>query len=221
MAHLAIFSRPDPQHVQDAFSAQRDFMQLIHPHLPLLRRFAQQLERVPHDGEDLLQEVLVKLYERRESLAQIEYLQPWLMRVVHHRFIDRCRQTSVLKGALSLNYLDDESVLHDAFNLPETEVHEMPELQVQRMQITAAVARAIGRLPLQQRAMVQLHDIDGRSLPEIARHLGVSVNTVKSGLSRARCSLRQSLHTFGEVAPRRASAARRSTPAASPNAAAG
>jgi RNA polymerase sigma-70 factor (ECF subfamily) len=48
------------------------------------------------------------------------------------------------------------------------------------------VARALEKLPLEQRAVFVLHDIDGVSAPEIARALEVPLNTVYSRLRLAR-----------------------------------
>ncbi len=183
-----------------------DFLDLIGPYLPVLKRFALRLARNVHDSEDLFQDVLAKLFEHRERVATVKLLQPWLMRVMYHHFIDLCRRTSPLTGAASLHELSE---FEDGCGLSEesfvTESHEVPDQVVQRMQLADAVSLAIGQLPTQQRAMVRLHDIEGASLPEVAQRMGISVNTVKSGLSRARDRLRASLHALEGSQMKRAS----------------
>jgi RNA polymerase sigma factor (sigma-70 family) len=187
-----------------------DLMERVGPYLPLLRRFAQRLTRNSHDGEDLFQDVMIKLWEQRTRVAAVELLQPWLMRVMYHQFIDRRRRADPLSEGTSIDALAelvDESTLPGDAWLGDGD--EAPERCVLHMQLADEVSLAIGRLPAQQRAMVQLHDIDGVSMPEIARRMGLSINTVKSALRRARGSLRARLQPFGATAAKPAPQRRR------------
>ena len=54
--------------------------------------------------------------------------------------------------------------------------------------------RALSRLPDHQRVVVVLHDVEGFTHEEIARHLGVATGTTKATLSRARATLRRLLN---------------------------
>ena len=54
--------------------------------------------------------------------------------------------------------------------------------------------RALSRLPDHQRVVVVLHDVEGFTHEEIARHLGVATGTAKATLSRARATLRRLLN---------------------------
>lgn len=189
---------------------QQELMERVRPYMPLLRRFALRLTRNHHDGEDLLQDVLIRLIEHRGRVGRVSQLQPWLMRVMYYRFIDHCRRACPLNGAVSLDDVQSaEGGIAFAAEIHEAEVQDIPERLVQRLQESAAVTSAIGRLPRQQRAMVNLHDIQGLSLPEIAQRMGISVNTVKSGLMRARGSLRASLFTVSDTIVRNAGRMRR------------
>ena len=60
-------------------------------------------------------------------------------------------------------------------------------------ELAAQLARALDRLPFDQRTAIVLREIDGLSYEEIAYSLGVAVGTVKSRLTRARKALRQEL----------------------------
>ena len=68
------------------------FEELLAPHLRKLYRLAYRFTGQVADAEDLLQDVLVKLYERRDELSSIEDLGPWSSRVLYNRFVDKQRQ---------------------------------------------------------------------------------------------------------------------------------
>lgn len=178
---------------QTSRPAQIEFTARVDPHLPLLKRFALRLTGNPHDSEDLVQDVLLKLFERAERMDEVEALQPWLMRVMYYHFIDRRRRNAPLADHVSI---DDVAEPEQGSGLGarwDTDGAGVPEDLVDRLQVADAVTMAIGRLPEQQRVLVRLHDIEGLTLPEIAAHFGLSINTVKSSLSRARLRLRSCL----------------------------
>ena len=70
----------------------KSFAELIGPHLTQLYRLAYRLTGNVADAEDLLQDVLVKLYERRSELGSIDSLGVWAGRVLHNRFVDQARR---------------------------------------------------------------------------------------------------------------------------------
>jgi RNA polymerase sigma-70 factor (ECF subfamily) len=68
-----------------------------------------------------------------------------------------------------------------------------PDSVLAQKELAAQLARALDRLPFDQRTAIVLREIDGLSYDEIAYSLGVAVGTVKSRLTRARKALRQEL----------------------------
>ena len=68
-----------------------------------------------------------------------------------------------------------------------------PDGVLAQKELAAQLARALDRLPFDQRTAIVLREIDGLSYEEIAYSLGVAVGTVKSRLTRARKALRQEL----------------------------
>src|SRR5574337_806976 len=80
MAKLVFFDR-----------AQR-FDRMVRPHATALYRFAYRLARNRADAEDLVQDVLTKLYPRTDEMARVRDLKPWLLRVVYHQFVDELRR---------------------------------------------------------------------------------------------------------------------------------
>ena len=68
------------------------FEALLRPYLQPLFRTAFRFAGNVADAEDLVQDVLVKLYAKRQDLDKIEKLQPWLMKVLFRTFVDRKRK---------------------------------------------------------------------------------------------------------------------------------
>ena len=68
------------------------FENLLRPHVDRLYRLAFRLTNNVTDAEDLVQEVLIKAYERHAELTSIAALGPWLGRVLYNRFVDDTRR---------------------------------------------------------------------------------------------------------------------------------
>jgi len=134
------------------------------------------------DAEDLTQEVFLQVHRRICSLRNCAAFKSWLYRVTTNAILMHFRKHHVL--VMSLHHLLDPKT---SAVLDMAEMLTAPGCEaIERV----ALARAIGGLPKCRRAMVVLHDIKGMSHREIAEHLGVSLTTAKSNLSRARRQLR-------------------------------
>jgi RNA polymerase sigma-70 factor (ECF subfamily) len=168
-----------------------EFSGLLRPHLDRLYRLAFRLTGTAGDAEDLVQDVLCKVYERHDELTSIGDLGPWLARVLYNRFIDdarkRSRQRLVLvdSGNSAVPDCPDES----CGSSPESAVDS--EFSIRRLN------DALGALSPEHRTVVLLHDAEGYKLTEIQSITGVSLGTLKSRLHRARARLREILVTDG------------------------
>jgi RNA polymerase sigma-70 factor (ECF subfamily) len=132
------------------------FEALVRPHVLVLYRFAYRLLRNRPDAEDLVQDVLAKLYSRTNEMDQVHDLKPWLMRVVYHQFVDVIRRRSRRPVTLSeANYLE----LVD----PALE----PEHHAEVAQISERVRVAVRRLRRDQQLLVGLHLV---SQAVVAKH---------------------------------------------------
>ena len=76
-----------------AFRATR-FEELIRPHVMPLYEAAYRFLGNRSDAEDLVQDLLVKLYPRTDEMGAVRELRPWLMRVLYRQFIDSVRNRS-------------------------------------------------------------------------------------------------------------------------------
>lgn len=158
------------------------FEELVRPHALALYRFAYRLLRNPHDAEDLVQDVLAKLYPQTNEMTQVRELRPWLMRVVYHQFIDvtrRRNRTVVTLSDANFEAVDD----------PTRE----PDHQAGVAEVSVRVRAAVGRLRRDQQLLVGLHLVDGFTLEEVAQMLEVPLGTLKSRLHRTRSELKKLL----------------------------
>jgi RNA polymerase sigma factor (sigma-70 family) len=169
------------------------FEALIKPHLHGLYRLAYRLTGSVADAEDLLQEVLLRLY-RRGGLHEIESLQVWLKRVLYNQFVDEARRYARRRL---------ESIEDHALELESREAKDGPEADAARAFDRSALHKALAALPVEQRTVVLMHDSEGYKLLEIQEITGVELGTLKSRLHRGREHLRRLLTPMEPFGPRR------------------
>lgn len=193
---------------RDANKASREhvvFLDLINPHLPTLRRLALRLTTSLLDAEDLVQEVLEKLYVHRFRLAHVEDLRPWLFKVMYYHFLDRSRKTRRWTRVGFTDAADDAGIAASVRAWAvEDDGHSMnaltgPELCAFRMQLKDFVGMALAELAPNQHRAITSHDLESQSLHEIALAHGISVHTLKSALTQARAKLRKRLSQFEPI----------------------
>ncbi|MFG1819229.1 RNA polymerase sigma factor [Kribbella sp. NPDC049174] len=146
---------------------------------PTVRRFARSLCASPEDAEDAAQEALIILYRKIGMLRATGALASWMFRIVRNECLRRAR-----------TMLRDQSLARDTTTLSaEDEVLQQLE--------AAEVAAAIAALPIDQRRVLILRDVQGYSGRMVADALGLSTAAMKSRLHRARTAIRESLNPIG------------------------
>ena len=160
-----------------------------------LYRLAFRFSGTREDAEDLVQDLLIKLYSRQTELETIEQLRPWLAKSLYRLYIDQFRraQRSPLSYVESETDVGEQSASH----------HDQPELEMQREQQQEMISKALDRLSDEHRALIILCDIEGFSTPEVQQVLDLPGGTVKSRLHRARARLKELLKTkiSGTISP--------------------
>ncbi|PXX88993.1 RNA polymerase sigma factor [Marinobacter vulgaris] len=175
------------------------FEKLVQPHLEAMYRFAYRLSGQQQDAEDLVQDVVAKLYPRLEELEAIEQLRPWLNRVLYRHFIDEVRR----KGRRADRPVSDVAEPGYQATFLDSYAADMPELteQISAGRLKPIMDAVIRELSPDMRTLMLLHDVDGWSQEDIARVLGIPVGTVKSRVHRCRASLRKKLLERPELFP--------------------
>lgn len=170
----------------------------MQPHLDAMYRFAFRLAGQQQDAEDLVQDVVVKLYPRLEELEQVEQLRPWLNRVVYRQFIDQVRRRN-RQGDRPLTEFVGPDEQADWLDSLESSEGDGPLLHLEQARLGPALDRVMASLTPDQRTLLLLHDVDGWRQEDIAEVVGIPLGTVKSRLHRCRAALRRKLH--GELEP--------------------
>jgi RNA polymerase sigma-70 factor (ECF subfamily) len=149
-----------------------------------LRRFLRGRVGDREVAEDLLQEVFLRLHERREPIGELERLDAWLFRVAGNVAIDHLRRRGVLE-------LDERSE-------PSEEPRLVDEEQPTRV-LSAWLSSRVAELPEHYREVLELTEREGLSQREAADRLGLPYSTVKSRVQRGRDLLHAELLRCCEV----------------------
>lgn len=158
---------------------------------PRLYRLAYSWCHDPALADDLAQEALIKALARSDQLRDVQALEGWLFSILNNGWRDH------LRARREFADVDDlDEAIHDE--------SPSPEQRYASRQTDRRVRLAIAGLPLGQRQVVTLVDIEECSYAEVAAILSVPVGTVMSRLARARQALR--LHFMAEQTPQASSA---------------
>lgn len=174
-------------------SKSKRFERLVHPHLRTLHTFAYRLTGNQHDAEDLVQDVVTKLFPKVDELEQVEELRPWLHRVLYRHFVDTLRKRPVGRetSASALDRPEHPTTFLES--LPSNELDPMSHTDIDRR--SSLLSRLISELQPDQRTLLLLHDSEGWRQEDIAEILEVPLGTIKSRLHRVRAQLREKLQT--------------------------
>jgi RNA polymerase sigma-70 factor, ECF subfamily len=142
---------------------------------PKLHRYCARMTGSVIDGEDVVQEAIVKAIEAFPEAGSIRSVESWLVRIAHNAALDFLRRRARQEAVRS----DEE---------PDMIVD--PIEAVSDRQIAAASLRTFMRLPVAQRSSVILMDVLGHSLDEISGILDSSIPAIKAALHRGRARLR-------------------------------
>lgn len=172
---------------------QQAFTAFVRPHLDRLYSLAFRLTGSRDDAQDLVQEVMLKVYPQVDRMADIDEPRTWLGRILFNQFVDTRRRTAARRLHLVDNsaFSDNPDLAESA--LPETEQQASGELDMRRIQA------ALARLSEKHRIIINLHDIEGYTLAEIVDITGIPHGTLKSRRQRARERLQEILQIDGPV----------------------
>lgn len=158
------------------------FEELFHRHRRQLYRLATLTSRNPNDAEDALQEAMMSAHRNAPRFRHDASVSSWLYRIVVNSCLDRLRRNNS----------------HPTTPLEDDALHVADPTS--RVDTVLAIEGALRRLPIDQRAAVVAVDMQGYSVAETARLLGVPEGTVKSRCSRARAKLAKSLECLDDNA---------------------
>ncbi|RQO75580.1 RNA polymerase sigma-70 factor [Pedobacter sp. KBW06] len=149
-----------------------------------LLHFANQKTENYEDAENIVQDIFVSLWNRKESLIINSSLQNYLMVSVKYRIIklfekQRTQQSYKDTTLVSSDIMDDSTQQYLDFEELRTTLEEL-----------------VGHLPENQALIFRMNKTDGMTSKEIASALGVSEDSVNSHLTRIKKVLRSGLKSF-------------------------
>lgn len=154
-------------------------------HYAGMASFVQRYVRSADLAEELVQDVFLKLWSKREHLADIETFRTYLFRAARNTALNHLRRVKLERRWQEEHGQEEEAPASYAADEEASE-----------QEVAAAVQVAISRLPPRCREIFLLSRDGGLTYAEIARALEISVKTVETQMGRALKSLRVSLRQF-------------------------
>lgn len=163
----------------------RDFKTNVLPVSKKLLRFATHFLKDEDEAKDVVQDIFLKLWQKRNELEDIENIEAFAMRMTRNRCIDVLRANKVVAiDAETDRKLKQETV----------DVHSQVELNESANQIKIL----INRLPDLQQKVMHMRDIEQMSFEEIAEITELNANAIRVNLSRARKKVRDEFLRLNE-----------------------
>ena len=154
-----------------------DFKIKVFPLKNKLYRLANRLLGDSDDAQDIVQEVFIKLWNRRESMDVYRSVEALAVVTTRNLCLDKLKAKKYLTERL-------ENLRSDIAE-PETEMKKEPS------ELSDKIKEIIQTLPEQMKTIMQLRDIEGYDFEEIAGILGMNGNAIRVNLSRARKKVRE------------------------------
>jgi RNA polymerase sigma-70 factor (ECF subfamily) len=160
---------------------------------PELHRYCARLMGSVIDGEDVVQDTLVRAFValqdlELQDLEETPPLRPWLFRIAHNRALDLLRSRAVRMS----------QPIDAASDVADPASPDPVEMLMRQEAVKTAVSRFV-ELPTLQRSVVVLKDVLDESLIEIAALLDLTVDAVKGHLARGRARLREINAQAGQI----------------------
>lgn len=172
---------------------QDSYQRLIAEYGPGLYRIALRLTDGPHDAQDVLQETLLTVMAKVDTVRDPAMLGAWLRRVTMNTALMRLRarrEEPVMRPGAA-EFAHDGSRAHPVSSWPP-----LPEAELLRREARHVLETAVRRLPAGAREVYVLAEIEDLPREEVAELLGISRDVVRVRLHRARTLLRQALEDY-------------------------
>ncbi len=131
-------------------------------------RFAKRFVLSSDEAQDIVQDLMLKFWQKKEELSQLTSLKSYVLRAVKNECLNRLKHHDVKLGFASLHKSQSDHYYTEANNLREH------------------ILGFINQLPEKQRAVIHLKDVEEMDVPEISAILDMEANAVRSNLMRAR-----------------------------------
>lgn len=152
-----------------------------------LYRYALRFVKEAEAAEDVVQDVMYKLWQKRQEADSIENLEAWLMVLTRNRSLDILRKHK--EGQVNID---------EAYNVSDNA--PIPDKQMENTDLMSQLNACISQLPEKQRTVFHLREIEQMTYEEISVMTGYNLDDVKVSLFRARKHIQRmisKINTFG------------------------
>jgi RNA polymerase sigma-70 factor (ECF subfamily) len=157
--------------------SESEFKTKVLPASQKLLKFAVHFLKNEEEARDVIQDVFLKLWQKKEELDRVENMEAFAMRMVRNRCLDVLRANKMVP----IDAQTDRKMKQEIID-----VHSQIELS----EAAGQVKTLIEQLPDLQQKVMHLRDIEQLEYEEIAERTGLQVNAIRVNLSRARKKVR-------------------------------
>ena len=166
-----MFERSDETLVKQALKGKKSaWVALVKRYEKNLYNYTLRMVSNPADAMDLMQDVFVAVFRSLSTFRGDSPFKGWMFKIAHYRCIEFYRRKRPTQSLDDLPEQFDESLA------------ECPEHHVVSGQRSTALHQALQTLPVNQKLLVELKFFQHYTFDDIAKQLGISVNTAKSRL---------------------------------------
>jgi RNA polymerase sigma factor (sigma-70 family) len=145
-----------------------------------LFRFANSILKDGDLSKDVVQETMLKVWEKRKDLGSVHNLEAWCMTLTRNYALDKLRSKHHKTTELNVSF--------------DRQINELSPYKLAEIDNTMEVIhKIVNSLPQKQKETFQLRDIEGFSYQEISEITGYNINDVKVNIFRARKIIRTNL----------------------------
>ena len=168
------------------FMNQSEFILLVQPFKDKVFRLARRLLISVEEAEDVTQEMLMRLWHKKENLHQYKSVEAFAMTMTKNYCLDQLKNKRSFHLKIEkADYSDNSRLLQD---------------QIEYSDSLNWVEKIIEKLPVQQKLIVQMRDIEQYDFDKIAEILEMNETAIRVALSRARKTIRETMlktHNYG------------------------
>ncbi len=161
---------------------QKEFIQIINPFKSKLFRIAKRMLVSVEEAEDATQEVLFKLWKNNETLEKLNNIEAFATTMIKNQCLDVLGSKRAGLSTLTHSNYEDNSL--NINKIIENNDH------------LYWINKIIDELPMQQKLIVQLRDIEEQEFADITKIMDMNETAVRVALSRARKTIKEKMHNI-------------------------
>ena len=161
---------------------QQDIGRLVEEYQPRLKAFVHKHVDNKDDADDILQDVFYQFVRTvGEALNPIEHISAWLYKVTRNTIINKGKKKKEEKLPVIQDKDSDSGILKEFSEiLLSKETSPSPEMEYLRSLVWIELEKALSELPVEQREIFEMTELDGIPVKEISEVTGVPTNTLLS-----------------------------------------